>query len=125
MVCGELPAVRADEVQLGQVFQNLIGNALKFRSDQPPRIRVEATRADGGYEFAVADNGIGIDPQYSETVFQLFRRLHSRERYDGSGIGLAIVKKIVERHGGRIWFDSPAGDGTVFHFTMPATEETT
>ena len=125
VVCGELPAIRADEVQLGQVFQNLIGNALKFRSDQPPRIRVEAARADGGYEFAVADNGIGIDPQYSETVFQLFRRLHSRERYDGSGIGLAIVKKIVERHGGRVWFDSPAGGGTVFHFTMPATEETT
>jgi PAS domain S-box-containing protein len=123
VVCGELPTVDADESQLGQVFQNLIGNAIKFRSQAPPRIRIDAAPSAGAWKFSVADNGIGIDPAYAETVFQMFQRLHERGRYHGSGIGLAIVKKIVERHGGRVWFESRAASGTVFHFTLRPVEE--
>lgn len=116
---GELPVVMADETQLGQVMQNLIANAVKFRGDEPPRIRVLATREGDAWHFSVADNGIGIDPQYAERVFQMFQRLHERGRFEGSGIGLAIAKRIVERHGGRIWFTS-TGTGTTFHFTLNA-----
>jgi light-regulated signal transduction histidine kinase (bacteriophytochrome) len=117
---GDLPTVMADETQLGMVFQNLIGNAVKFRSERPSKVRVEARQANGMWEFSVADNGIGIDKQYSGRIFQMFQRLHERGKYDGSGIGLAIVKKIIERHGGRIWFDSVPGEGTTFFFTIPA-----
>jgi PAS domain S-box-containing protein len=117
--CGDLPPVTADEVQLGQLFQNLIGNALKFRSDRSPRIDVGATHKAGEWIFHVKDNGIGIDRQYAERIFQMFQRLHERSKYDGSGIGLAIAKKIAERHGGRIWFESEPGEGTTFFFTLP------
>ena len=122
IVCDKLPSVRADIVQLAQVFQNLIGNALKFHDKEPPRIHIGAERAEDKWIFRVEDNGVGIDTQYAEVVFQMFQRLHERGRYDGSGIGLAIAKKIVERHGGRIWFESELGKGSTFYFTMPAVE---
>lgn len=114
----ELPRVMADEVQLGQVLQNLIANALKFRSDAPPRVRVSAEDDGGQWIFSVSDNGIGVAPQYSERIFQMFQRLHERAKYEGSGIGLAVAKKIVERHGGRIWLESEDGKGATFRFTM-------
>ena len=115
-----MPAVRADQAQVGQVFQNLIGNALKFRAQRAPRIRIGAEKRNGSCLFRVADNGIGIDAQYSDRVFQMFQRLHERGRYDGNGIGLAIARKIVERHGGRIWFESEPDKGTTFFFTLPS-----
>jgi signal transduction histidine kinase len=117
---GSLPAVQADEVQLGQVFQNLIGNALKFHGERAPRIQVSAEVVDDMVRFAVADNGIGMEKDTSGRVFQMFQRLHTREEYEGSGIGLAIAKKIVERHGGKIWFESVPGEGTTFYFTIHA-----
>jgi PAS domain S-box-containing protein len=117
----KLPEVLADEVQLGQVLQNLIGNALKFHGKHAPQIRVSAETAEKMVRFAVADNGIGMEKESSGRIFQMFQRLHTREEYEGSGIGLAIVKKIVERHGGKIWFDSVAGEGTTFYFTIQAT----
>lgn len=124
VIVEKLPVVNADEMQLGQVFQNLVGNALKFgRPGEHPRVRVGAQPSPQGWTFFVEDNGIGIDGQYSERIFQMFQRLHDREAYEGSGIGLTIAKKIVERHGGRIWFESEAGKGTTFFFTIPATEE--
>ncbi len=116
---GELPAVWADEDQLFQLLQNLVGNALKFRSSEAPRIRISAVREGDEWRFAVADNGIGIEPQYSERIFQMFQRLHERGRYEGSGIGLSIVKRILERHGGRIWLESALGQGSTFYFTLP------
>jgi PAS domain S-box-containing protein len=116
-----LPMVMADEGQLHQLFQNLIGNAVKFRSEQAPSITIEAVLEHDRWRFSVRDNGIGIEAQYSERIFQMFQRLHERGRYDGSGIGLAIVKRIVERHEGRVWFESTLGVGTTFYFTlMPA-----
>jgi PAS domain S-box-containing protein len=120
VACDPLPSIRADESQLGQVFQNLIGNALKFRAERPPRIHIGAHPRNGKCEFHVEDNGIGLEKQYEERVFQMFQRLHERGRYEGNGIGLAITKKIVERHGGRIWFESEVGKGTTFFFTMPS-----
>lgn len=114
----ELPMVMADSIQLGQVFQNLISNGVKFRGAEPPRVHIEAVPADDYWEFQVHDNGIGIDPKFGERVFQMFQRLNTREEYSGTGIGLAIAQKIVERHGGRIWFTSPSGTGTTFHFTI-------
>ena len=115
-----LPPVMADDVQLGQLFQNLIGNAIKFRSDDAPHITITASRQGALWEFAVADNGIGMAPEHAGRIFQMFQRLHERGRYEGSGIGLAVSKKIVERHGGRIWFESELGKGTTFHFTLKA-----
>jgi signal transduction histidine kinase len=114
-----LPSVMADPAQLQQVFQNLIGNALKFRGEAPPYVRIGVERQDGAWVFAVCDNGIGIHPQYFERIFQVFQRLHTRRKYDGSGIGLAICKKIVERHGGRIWVTSEPGKGATFSFSVP------
>jgi PAS domain S-box-containing protein len=116
----KLPLVQADEVQLGQVFQNLIGNALKFHGERVPQIRVSAEAVGKMVRFAVADNGIGMEKESSGRIFQMFQRLHTRDEYDGSGIGLAIAKKIVERHGGEIWFESVPGQGTTFYFTIGA-----
>jgi PAS domain S-box-containing protein len=117
---GALPAVMADEVQLHQLLQNLLSNAIKFRSDQPPRIAIEAIAQGPRWLFSVADNGIGMDMQYAERIFQMFQRLHELGKYDGSGIGLAIAKRIVERHGGTIWVESQPGVGTSFFFTLHA-----
>ncbi|HEU0078868.1 MAG TPA: ATP-binding protein, partial [Longimicrobiaceae bacterium] len=119
---GPLPTVTADAGQLGQLLQNLVGNAVKFRGEAPPRVHVSAERGAGEWTFSVADNGIGIDPDYAERIFVIFQRLHTRNEYAGTGIGLAICKKIVERHGGRIWFKPRPGGGTVFRFTLPDRE---
>ncbi|HKA32818.1 MAG TPA: ATP-binding protein [Candidatus Binatia bacterium] len=118
--CSALPTVMGDPVQLGQLFQNLIGNAIKFRNHQTPIVRIAAERKDKEWLFRIADNGIGFDPQYSDRVFVMFQRLHGKEDYAGTGIGLALCKKIVERHGGRIWVESKQGEGTSFYFTLPA-----
>jgi len=117
-----LPMVMADRPQLGQLFQNLIGNAIKFRRDEPPRVHISASRTGNGWTFSVRDNGIGIAPEYSERIFIIFQRLHSREEYAGTGIGLAVCKKIVERHGGRIWVKSEVGKGATFYFILPAAK---
>ena len=115
-----LPTGHGDLTLLTQLFQNLIGNALKFRGDPPVKIHVEAGRQGGDWQFAVRDNGIGIAPQDFERIFVIFQRLHGREKYPGTGIGLSMCKKIVERHGGRIWLESRLGKGTTFFFTLPA-----
>jgi light-regulated signal transduction histidine kinase (bacteriophytochrome) len=116
---GSLPAVLADATQLTQVFQNLIVNALKYRNPERPEIQITA-RQDGNVAvFAVRDNGIGIEPQYFERIFQMFQRLHTIKAYSGTGIGLALCKKIVQRHGGRIWVESEPGKGSTFLFTIP------
>ena len=133
IVRGDLPTIAADPVLLGQLFQNLIGNALKFRpTDRATRaqVRIDARRiasgagamADGdeaGWEFSIADNGIGIDPDHHQRIFGVFQRLHTREQYPGTGIGLALCRKVAERHGGRIWVDSQVGAGATFRFTIP------
>jgi light-regulated signal transduction histidine kinase (bacteriophytochrome) len=117
---GPLPAVRGEPSQLGQVFQNLISNALKFhRPGQPPTVEVRAHRQEGGWAITVRDEGIGLDPQYKDRIFQIFQRLHTREEYPGTGIGLAICKRIVEQHGGTIGVESRLGSGTAFTFTLP------
>ncbi len=139
-----LPIVLADPTQLMQLFQNLIGNAIKFRSDQPPMVHVSARREEGPeergarreamdsalhapaspfYVFSVRDNGIGIAAEYHERIFGVFQRLHSRDEYPGTGIGLAVCQKIVERHGGRIWVESQPGQGSTFYFTLPAAPQ--
>jgi light-regulated signal transduction histidine kinase (bacteriophytochrome) len=120
-----LPVVFVDGRQLAQVFQNLIANAIKYRRDGvTPRVHVRVQRAGSEWRFEVEDNRLGIEPQYYERVFVLFQRLHTREHSDGTGIGLAISKKIVERHGGRIWLNSVPGAGSTFHFTLPAITPT-
>jgi light-regulated signal transduction histidine kinase (bacteriophytochrome) len=120
----DLPTVYFDDMQLMRLFQNLIGNAIKFHSDQPPQIHVSAVRQDTAWRFAVRDNGIGIEPQYAERIFMIFQRLHTRKAYPGTGIGLSICKKIIERHGGKIWVESAQGQGSTFYFTVPDTGET-
>jgi signal transduction histidine kinase len=117
-----LPMVLADATQLTQVFQNLVGNAIKFHGDAPPRVHVSATLTGDDWVFAVADNGIGIDPQYFERIFVIFQRLHAGDRYPGTGIGLALCQRIVQRHGGRLWVESTPGKGATFHFTMKRQE---
>lgn len=123
VVCGEMPELEADRVQMGQLFQNLVGNALKFAGAEPVRIEIEATRRDGEWEFVVRDNGIGIDPQDAERIFVIFQRLHTSQEHSGTGIGLAICKRIVERHRGRIWVKSEPGKGAAFYFIIPERHE--
>ena len=113
-----LLAIMADEGQLVQLFQNLIGNAIKFRGQEPPRVHISAERRRKVVIFSVRDNGIGIDPQHSKSIFEIFRRLHTREEYPGTGMGLSICKKIVERHGGNIWVQSRPGEGSTFYLTI-------
>lgn len=114
-----LPNLTVDATQVMQLFQNLIGNAIKFRGEQPPQIHVGARKQDQRWVFGVRDNGIGIEPQYFERIFQIFQRLHTRRYYPGTGIGLAICKKIVERHGGTMWVESLPGQGATFYFSLP------
>ena len=116
---GQLPSIVAEQSQLTQLFQNLIGNAIKFRGKEPPRITISAEKRDREWILSVADNGIGIPPEYAETIFVIFKRLHTREEYAGSGIGLAICKKVVEQHGGRIWMESEPGKGSTFKVALP------
>ncbi len=120
VICDELPAVTGDGSQLLQLWQNLIANAIKFRGAAPPVIRIAAKKKDRDWMFSVADNGIGIAAEHAEVVFDIFKRLHTRSEYPGSGIGLSICKKIVEHHGGRIWVESEPGHGCTFNFTLPA-----
>jgi PAS domain S-box-containing protein len=117
-----LPTVVGDTAQLTQLLQNLIGNAIKYRDQEAPRIHISSRQADDEWIFSVKDNGIGIDPQYAERIFVIFQRLHTRRDYSGTGIGLAICKKIVELHQGRIWVESQLGQGSVFYFTIPTTQ---
>ena len=115
----DLPTVPVDAAQLGQLLQNLIGNAIKFRGDRAPRIHVGIERRNDEWVFSVRDHGIGIEEQNLERIFEVFQRLHTREEYEGTGIGLAVCRKIVERHGGRIWAEPAPGEGSIFSFTIP------
>ncbi len=119
---GPLPALVVDKVQLAQVLQNLISNAIKYRSEEPPRIRVEAKRDATDWIFSVSDNGRGFNQQFAERIFGLFQRLHGRE-VEGTGMGLSIAQRIVERHGGRIWAESTEGAGSTFYFSLPVSLE--
>jgi len=116
-----LPEVLADEVQLVQLFQNLVGNAIKFHGDEAPQVCISVDEHEQEWVFSVRDNGIGFDPQYAQQIFTIFQRLHDRSHFDGNGIGLAICKKIVQRHDGRIWVESQPGKGATFFFTLPKT----
>jgi light-regulated signal transduction histidine kinase (bacteriophytochrome) len=120
---GELPQVQGEATLLTAVFQNLVNNAIKFRGELTPEVRVDARRADAEWIFSVTDNGIGIDPEYAERIFVIFQRLHSKDQYDGTGIGLALCKKIVEYHGGRIWLDTDRQEGSAIHWTLPVSSE--
>ena len=117
-----LPTVMADERQLLHLLQNLLSNAIKFRGQDPPLVHISADKRDNQWQFAVRDNGIGIDPQYAERIFVIFQRLHTNAEYPGTGIGLSLCKKIVERHGGGIWMESQLGQGATFYFTLPVRD---
>ncbi|MEN6383734.1 MAG: PocR ligand-binding domain-containing protein [Phycisphaerales bacterium] len=119
IIIGDLPTVCMDELLFVQLFQNLIGNAIKFKTAQKPQIHIDAEKLDGFWKFWVKDNGIGLEQEYAERIFLIFQRLHTRDKYPGTGIGLSICKKIVERHGGKIWVESQPGQGSTFYFTIP------
>ena len=118
-----LPQVMADKTQLIQLFQNLLGNAIKFRGKEQPRIHVSAKQDSNEYLFSVGDNGIGMNPKYFERIFVIFQRLHGRGEYPGTGMGLSICRRIMERHGGRIWVESQPGEGSTFYVTIPKGSE--
>ncbi|MEO5647284.1 MAG: ATP-binding protein, partial [Chitinophagaceae bacterium] len=118
VVVNPLPKIYGNESQIMQLFQNLISNALKFRNEQSPVVDIGFEDRDREWLFYVKDNGIGIESKFFEKIFVIFQRLHNRNKYDGTGIGLAICKKIVELHGGRIWVESGNNDGTIFYFTI-------
>jgi light-regulated signal transduction histidine kinase (bacteriophytochrome) len=118
----DLPVVQGEATLLVQLLQNLIGNAVKFRGPEAPRVHIGARRDGDTWEFSCADNGIGIEPQYAERIFVIFQRLHPKDEYEGTGIGLAMCKKIVEYHGGHIWLDTAVERGTTFRWTMPVAE---
>jgi light-regulated signal transduction histidine kinase (bacteriophytochrome) len=120
-----LPEIMGDRSQLVQLIQNLIGNGLNYRGEQPPRIHLSAERSGGEWIFSVRDNGIGIAPEYHEQIFEIFRRLHDQKEYPGTGIGLAVCRRVVNRHGGRIWVESEPGHGSTFCFTIPERTEAT
>jgi len=113
----------ADEVQLGQLLQNLLTNALKFRGQESPRVHISAQQHGDEWVISVQDNGIGIAPEHQERIFSIFQRLHRREEFPGTGLGLALCKKIAERHGGRIWVESTPGRGSIFYFSIPGGKE--
>jgi light-regulated signal transduction histidine kinase (bacteriophytochrome) len=119
VTCDALPDVRTGEAHLELVFQNLIANALKYRNDEPPRVHISAVSQGAFWCFWVQDNGIGIEPQYKEIIFGVFKRLHRDQKYPGTGIGLAICQRVVERYGGRVWVESEFGKGATFYFTVP------
>lgn len=121
--CGELPVVMGDRAQLVQLMQNLIANALKYRGERTPEIVVSAERKGDNWLLSVRDNGIGIEPRHYDRIFEIFQRLHDQSRYPGTGIGLAICRRVVQRHGGRIWLESSPGEGSVFYFTVPGLKE--
>ncbi|MFZ5862930.1 MAG: sensor histidine kinase [Nitrospirota bacterium] len=125
VTCGELPTVLGDTSQLVQLLQNLIDNAVKYHGTDPPRVHVEARAQGDEWLFSVRDNGIGIEPKHTERIFEVFQRLHTHQAYPGTGIGLAVCRRVVHRHGGRIWVDSQPGHGSVFYFTIPVPRETT
>jgi light-regulated signal transduction histidine kinase (bacteriophytochrome) len=125
VTCGPLPEIMGDRSQLVQLIQNLIGNGLTYHGDEPPHIHISAERSGKEWIFSVRDNGIGIDPKYYEQIFEIFKRLHDQKDYPGTGIGLAVCRRVVSRHGGKIWVESEPGHGTTFHFTIPeGTEQT-
>ena len=119
ITCDELPTVAGDKPQLVQLLQNLISNAIKFHDEPPPKIHISAKQKDGHWVVSIRDHGIGVAPKYHDRIFEFFRRIHSRDRFPGTGIGLAICKRVVERHGGRIWVESTLGEGSTFFFTLP------
>ena len=120
---GELPVVRGDRDQLRQVFQNLVDNGIEYRGDDPPEIRIDAERDGDDWVCSVSDNGIGIDEENTERIFEVFQRLHSQDQHAGTGIGLALCQRIVERHGGEIWVESEPGEGSTFYLTLPAEDD--
>ncbi|MEL6186971.1 MAG: ATP-binding protein, partial [Myxococcota bacterium] len=119
VVIGELPTLDVAPGYIVQVFQNLISNSIKFRGQTTPRIHISSRRADGGWVISVADNGIGIDARFFPRIFLVFQRLHTRDEFEGTGVGLAIVKRIVEQHQGKVWVESEVGRGSTFHFSLP------
>jgi len=122
IVLGDLPVVLGNENLLTRLFQNLIANSLKYRSDQPPSVHIDAEPLDDHWQFSVSDNGIGIEPRHAERIFGFFERLRDKPECDGTGIGLAVCKRIVEQHGGRIWLDTSYTGGARFCFTLPGAQ---